>query len=56
MHTIKLKSAIRLYRDEIRKASKEKAGKKKAVRQKSLMGMVVKGSAIKKSGKETNSL
>jgi len=52
----KAKERNKAYRDEIRKASKEKAGKKKAVRQKNLMEMVVKGSTIKKSGKETKSL
>jgi hypothetical protein len=52
----KAKERNKAYRDEIRKASKEKAGKKKAVRRKNLMGMVVKGSTLKNPGKETKSL
>jgi ribosomal protein S18 acetylase RimI-like enzyme len=52
----KAKERNRIYRNEIKANEDKKSSKKKAFRQKSLMGMVVKGSAIKKSGKETNSL
>jgi hypothetical protein len=50
------KERNKAYRDEIRKASKEKAGKKKVVKQNKLMKMVVPGNTIKRPDHEPGTI